>query len=358
MTEWIFNLKTKLTVLVMMLCSLCVTKVYAVELGINECAVTSGQNINLRSINLTTDDVKPGPDSVIYTINQDAVFKCYMGYDTQFPQLVFNQGYFSKFTKTLDAMGLGFRMSIQETGNASSVVSFSWDEIKSTQSGNELRKEFGTKLPVGTTERKVRITLDFLYTKAYSESSAVTAFTGISNVLNIVPFSYSLRQNGFVLSGFNVRILRNGLGKVDIVPLQVNFGHIYTTYEPSQTRQANFTVIARQVLRPAMGQEFTIPLAITFGKGALTQDTGQTLNLVSLDGPNKGQPNGLRLSIKDDKGKEITFDKQEVLGDITITGAVTGNVSKVYTAVITPTPGGSVKTGTFSAAIPVTVTYN
>ncbi|EDX1408477.1 hypothetical protein GSO04_000840, partial [Salmonella enterica] len=136
------------------------------------------------------------------------------------------------------------------------------------------------------------------------------------------------------------------------------FGHIYTTYEPSQTRQANFTVIARQVLRPAMGQEFTIPLAITFGKGALTQDTGQTLNLVSLDGPNKGQPNGLRLSIKDDKGKEITFDKQEVLGDITITGAVTGNVSKVYTAVITPTPGGSVKTGTFSAAIPVTVTYN
>ncbi|EJG6212676.1 hypothetical protein NAE09_004343, partial [Salmonella enterica] len=107
MTEWIFNLKTKLTMLVMMLCSLCVTKVYAVEPDINECVVTSGQNINLRSINLTTDDFKPGLDSVIYTINQDAVFKCYMGYDTQFPQLVFNQGYFSKFTKTLDAMGLG-----------------------------------------------------------------------------------------------------------------------------------------------------------------------------------------------------------------------------------------------------------
>lgn len=35
MTEWIFNLKTKLTVLVMMLCSLCVTKVYAVEPSLN-----------------------------------------------------------------------------------------------------------------------------------------------------------------------------------------------------------------------------------------------------------------------------------------------------------------------------------
>ncbi len=36
-----------------------------------------------------------------------------------------------------------------------------------------------------------------------------------------------------------------------------------------------------------MGQEFTIPLAITFGKGALTQDTGQTLNLVSPMAPTK-----------------------------------------------------------------------
>ncbi|WP_223201611.1 hypothetical protein, partial [Salmonella enterica] len=32
--------------------------------------------------------------------------------------------------------------------------------------------------------------------------------------------------------------------------------------------------------------------------------------------------------------------------------------SKVYTAVITPNPGGSVKTGTLSAEITDTVTYN
>ncbi|HCL5270411.1 TPA: hypothetical protein N2G33_002617 [Salmonella enterica] len=357
MTEWIFNMKTKLTVLVMMLCSFCMTKVYAAEPGINDCVVTSGQNINLRNINLTTDDFKLGPDSVIYRITQNAGVKCWMGYDTQYPTLVFNQGYFSDFSRKLDNMGLGFRVSIKETENPSNVAFFSWDEIKKTQGGNELRKEFGTKLPIGITERNVTLTLEFLYTKAYSESSAVTHFAGIANVLNIVSFSYSHRVDGFVLSGFNVRIIRNGLGKVDIVPSLVNFGHIYTTYQPSQTRQANFTVIARQVLRPAVGQEFTIPLAITFGKGSLTQATGQTLNLVSLDGLNKGQPNGLRLSIKDGT-KEVTFDKPEVLGDITITGAITGNVSKTYTAVVTPTPGESIKTGRFSAAIPVTVTYN
>ncbi|VEA59578.1 membrane protein [Salmonella enterica subsp. salamae] len=250
-------------------------------------------------------------------------------------------------------MGLGFQVSV--TGSPV----LSWDDIKRiSQGGNEPKVEFGQPLPSGITTRTATVKMDFLYLTAYKESSAVYTFPGTSNVMNVVPVNYASRNNGFVLSGFNVRILRNGLGTVDIVPSQVNFGHIYTTYEPSQTRQASFTVIARQVLRPAVGQEFTLPLAITFGKGALTQDTGQTLNLVSLDGPNKGQPNGLRLSIKDNKGKEITFDKQELLGDITITGAITGNVSKIYTAVVTPTPGGSVKTGKFSAAIPVTVTYN
>ncbi len=83
-----------------------------------------------------------------------------------------------------------------------------------------------------------------------------------------------------------MRILRNGLGKVDIVPLQVNFGHIYTTYEPSQTRQANFTVIAAG-FTTGYGTGIHDPLAITFGKGALTQDTGQTLNLVSWMAPTK-----------------------------------------------------------------------
>ncbi|ECA8632725.1 hypothetical protein ERF60_04980 [Salmonella enterica subsp. enterica serovar Bukavu] len=355
MTEWIFNLKTKLTVLVMMLCSLCVTKVYAVEPSLNECITTSGQNINFKNINITNDNYTPGPGTVVSTITQKFTYSCNISslISGKPPLLLLNQPYFRDFTKKLDSMGLGFQVSVTDA------PVLTWDDIKGiSQGGNEPKVEFGQPLPPGLTTRTATVKMDFLYLTAYKESSAVYTFSGINNVMNVVPVNYAQRNNGFVLSGFNVRILRNGLGKVDIVPLQVNFGHIYTTYEPSQTRQANFTVIARQVLRPAMGQEFTIPLAITFGKGALTQDTGQTLNLVSLDGPNKGQPNGLRLSIKDDKGKEITFDKQEVLGDITITGTVTGNVSKVYTAVITPTPGGSVKTGKFSAAIPVTVTYN
>ena len=356
MTEWIFSLKTKLTVLVMMLCSFCVTKVYAVEPDLNECIITAGQNINFSSINITNDNYTPGSGKPVSSVSQSFTFSCNISLLNQGikPILLLNQPYFRDFSTKLDSMGLGVQVSV--TG----APVLTWDDIKRiSQGGNEPKVEFGDVLPSGkTTTRTAPVKIDFLYLKAYKESSAVYTFPGANNVMSVVPTNYASREHGFKLSPFNVRILRNGLGKVDIVPSLVNFGHIYTTYEPSQTRQASFTVIARQALRPAVGQEFTIPLGITFGDGALTKDTGQTLSLVSLDGPNKGQPNGLRLSIKDDTGKEITFDKQEALGDITITGAVTGNVSKVYTAVITPTPGGSVKTGTFSAAIPVTVRYN
>ncbi|EGW7922156.1 hypothetical protein JGX56_004780 [Salmonella enterica] len=357
MTEWSFNMKTKLTVLVMMLCSFCVTKVYAVDPVLNACIVTSGQNINFQNINITNDNFKPGPDSVIYRMTQNFRFKCLMGYSGKLPMLVFNQEYFKNFSRTLDSMGLGFRMIIQESGSGNT-GNASWNDIKNISGGNELRKEFGTKLPIGMTERDATLTLEFLYTTAYSENSAVKNFLETNNALSIIPLPESPRQNGFYLSDFNVRILRNGLGKVEVSPSLVNFGHIYTTYGPSQSRQETFTVTARQNSRPADKQEFTIPLAITFGKGDLTPATGQTLNLVSLDGPNKSQPNGLQLSIKDENGRKITFDKQEVLGDITITGAVTGYQSKTYTAVVTPASGGSLRTGKFSAAIPVTVTYN
>lgn len=76
MTEWIFNLKTKLTVLVMMLCSLCVTKVYAVEPSLNECIITSGQNINFKNINITNDNYTPGPGTVVSTITQKFTYSC------------------------------------------------------------------------------------------------------------------------------------------------------------------------------------------------------------------------------------------------------------------------------------------
>ncbi|ECA3795536.1 fimbrial protein [Salmonella enterica subsp. enterica] len=342
--------------LAVLLCTFCSCVQAVPSVPDETCIVTGGGTINLRNVNITPDNFSPGPGSVLYTTTARAGYACnvYAGKE-YIPALVFNLAYFKNLSFALDKLGLGMNLTITEDGSAP--VLFNWDEIKTT-GGNELRKNFGAKLSAGTTERSATIKLDILYTKAYSESSAVTNIPEARNVLNIVPISYANRPNGVTLSSFNIRILRRGLGTVDITPSLVNLGHFYTTLKPVQSKQATFRVTARQVLRPAVGQEFTLPLSVTFGKGALSGDTPQTLNLVNMDGNNKGQPNGLQLSIQDDAGNPITFDKEAPLGDITITSPVSGNVSKTYTATVTPKPGGTVNTGRFSAAIPVTVTYN
>ncbi|MEX8626665.1 hypothetical protein AB8D53_27355 [Salmonella enterica] len=341
--------------LAVLLCAFC-SCVQAVPVVPDEaCLVTGGGTIDLRNVNITPDNFNTG--SVLYSTTARVDYACNTfnnGKDYR-PALVFNLAYFKNFSFVLNKLGLGMNLTITEDG--STPVLFSWDEIK-TPGGNELRKNFGAKLSAGTTEHSATIKLDILYTKAYSESSAVTNIPEARNVLNIVPISYASRPNGVTLSSFNIRILRRGLGTVDITPSLVNLGHFYTTLKPVQSKQATFRVTARQVLRPAVGQEFTIPLSVTFGKGALSGDTPQTLNLVNMDGNNPGQPNGLQLSIQDDAGNLITFDKEAPLGDITITSPVSGNVSRTYTAIVSPKPGGTVKTGRFSAAIPVTVTYN
>lgn len=319
------------------------------------CSVTGGGTIQLQDINITPDNFNTGsilysspPETVNYACNAFAgkVYK---------PELVFKLDYFKSFSKALDNAGLGMNLTITESGNTP--VLFSWDEIKGA-SGNELRKPFGKQLPPGITERTATIKMDILYTKAYSESSAVKNIPAVANVMNIVPISYANRPNGIGLSSFNIRILRRGLGTVDITPSLVNLGHFYTTWTPSQNKQATFRVTARQVLRPAVGQEFTLPLSVTFGKGALSGDTPQTLNLLNSGGTGTDYANGLQLSIQDDAGNLITFDKEAPLGNITITSSVSGNVSRTYTAIVSPKPGGTVTTGRFSAAIPVTVTYN
>ncbi|EGY1755073.1 hypothetical protein JHS31_002422 [Salmonella enterica] len=352
MTGRLLTLKAIPAGLLIVLCTFSV-RVHAL---FNECQVTSGNVLNLRNINLTTDEFSPG--TVIYTTSQNVGFDCHISIvkpSNTRPKLVLSYGYFGDFSRTLDNMGLGFQLTITEDGT--SPVVFSWDEIKAIKNGNELRKDFGNILPLGKpVSRMATLKLDFLYTKAYTSNSAVTAFPGAGgNVLNIVPLPETPRANGINLSPFNVRILRRGLGKVDIMPSLVSLGHFYTTYEPSQSKQASFTVTARQVLRPAAGQEFTLPLSVTFGKGALSADaSNQALNLVNLD----GNANGLRLSIKDNTGRQITFDDKEKMGDININSQLSGSVSKIYTAEVTPVPGGTVRTGKFSAAIPVTVTYD
>ncbi|EBZ5135089.1 hypothetical protein EBP34_25385 [Salmonella enterica subsp. enterica serovar Saintpaul] len=355
MTVQCLTVKAMLVGLVIMLCSFCIT-VHAAG-SVNSCEVTSGKNINFKNVNLTTDEFTPGVASVIYSVTQPVRFECYAGYYNLTPKLVLNQPYFSSFSKQLSDMGLGLQFTITEDGQSPVLVS--WTDIKDIASGNEKKISFGKKLEYGVkSERNATIKMDFLYTALYSGNSTIKDFAAMNNVLNIIDRDDSSRDKGFFLSGFNVKILRRGLGKIDILPQNVNFGRFYTTWKPSQTKQANFTVTASQKLGAAT--DFTVPLDIKFESGAfLTSPDGQALKLVSQDGPNAGQSNGLLLSITDDdtQGK-ITFNKKEAMGSIDIYSLGGGFFEKKYTAKVTPETTGDVKTGKFTAAVNVTVTYN
>ncbi|EHY9252253.1 hypothetical protein K4955_004689 [Salmonella enterica] len=355
MTVQCLTVKAMLAGLVIILCSFCIT-VHATPAP-NNCEVTSGQAINFRNINLTTDEFTPGVTSVIYSVTQPVQFTCHSGMAGGKPMLVFNQSYFKQFAGQLSKMGLGLQFTITEQGQ--SPVEVSWGDLQEIADGNELQVLFGKALDAGYSEHRATIKMDFLYTAVYRGTSTITDFAGASNVVNITVKAATTREKGFILSNFSVKILRRGLGKIDILPQNVNFGRLYTTWKPSQTKQANFTVIASQKLGAAT--DFTVPLDIKFESGAfLTSPDGQALKLVSQDGPNAGQSNGLLLSITDDdtQGK-ITFDKKEAMGSLNITSSLNGiNITKKYTAKVTPETTGDVKTGKFTAAVNVTVTYN
>ncbi|EJM3432243.1 hypothetical protein NOF79_005624 [Salmonella enterica] len=351
MTGQLLNFKTMFAGLVIVLCSLHA----AYGININTCEATSGQVINLKSINLTTDSFTPG--SVIYSVTQPVSFTCNTGYGGPLA-LVLNRNYFSQLYTTLSGMGLGIQLTITKDGRS---ATFTWDDIKKTTGqGNSPSKNFGNDIPFGAGEKNYNATikLDFLYTDTYKDNSAIKTIAGGGNALGIKPPGYPASSDVFGFSSFDIRILRNGLGRVDITPSRVSLGHFYTGDKYPSPKEANFTVTAIQALKPAPGAGFTIPLQITFGKNALSvSEGGKALKLVNMDTP--GQTNGLLLSIRDDStSKLITFDTKEDLGNIAINSSLSGRVSGNYTVVVKPAPGDTVKTGRFSAEIPVTVTYN
>ncbi|EKT0983055.1 hypothetical protein QDT22_003797 [Salmonella enterica] len=350
MTGQLLNFKTMFAGLVIVLCSLHA----AYGININTCEATSGKVINLKNINLTADSFTPG--SVIYSVTQPVSFTCNTGYDG-YLALVLSQAYFSNLSTTLKGMGLGIQLTITKDGMP---VTFTWDDIKKANQGNAPSKNFGKFIKFGAGEKNynANIKLDFLYTDAYTNGSAIKIIAGGNNVLGINTPGQSEWSGVFGLSSFDIRILRNGLGRVDITPSRVSLGHFYASDKSSSPKEANFTVTAIQALKPAPDAGFIIPLQITFGKNALSaSEDRKALKLVNMDTP--GQTNGLLLSIRDNlTSKLITFDTKEDLGNIAINSSLSGRVSGNYTVVVKPAPGDTVKIGRFSAEIPVTVTYN
>ncbi|EMS7636173.1 fimbrial protein [Salmonella enterica subsp. enterica] len=266
-----------------------------------------------------------------------------------------------QIVNALKGSGLGMDIIAQEGGNTP--VTFTWKEIQAGFSGWSKSKTFGqlmdqSKIYNLSGTLTLRIFVDVVYKNTFL-NIVIPAST-----LHILP--YNPTQPGGVvypptvsykpltISAFNLRFIPDNSGRVIISPSVVNLGHFYTEYKDTMVaREAPFTVTAQQNI--GTQSPFVAPLAIEFKTNDVTSadsDTSVTLKNT------KGEANGFRLSVVDDSGNQVHFNKQADMGSINLDNASGGKIIKNYKAKVEPIPGAEIKTGNFSAAMTVVVTYN
>ncbi|EBO3536961.1 adhesion protein, partial [Salmonella enterica subsp. enterica serovar Saintpaul] len=158
------------------------------------------------------------------------------------------------------------------------------------------------------------------------------------------------------VSAFNIRMIPDNSGRVIISPsTTINMGRFYTEYKETMVpREVPFTVTAQQNV--GTQSPFVAPLAIEFRTNGLTlADADSTVILKN----NKQENNGFRLSVIDvDNNTPVKFNMKTDMGSIHLDNGAGGRIIKQYKAKVEAIPGAVIKTGAFSAAMTVIVTYN
>ncbi|HBM0103033.1 TPA: adhesion protein [Salmonella enterica subsp. enterica serovar Wedding] len=262
--------------------------------------------------------------------------------------------------KALKDSGLGMDILVQEGSNTP--VLFAWQDVKNMGAGWSQAKTFGQRMEWDKTYSRsgtltLNIFVDVVFTKNFLNVNIPA-----SNI-DIIP--YNPKQNGYYLepptvgyrplsvSAFNLRFIPDNSGRVIISPSVVNLGHFYTEYKDTLVaREAPFTVTAQQNI--GTQSPFVAPLAIEFKTNGLTladADTSVTLKNT------KGEANGFRLSVMDEAGDPVKFNVKADMGSISLDNGSGGKIIKNYKAKVAPIQGAVIKTGSFSAAMTVVVTY-
>ncbi|WP_079899923.1 hypothetical protein [Salmonella enterica] len=372
-------LKTTLMVLAMMSGAAALP----VQATIANCSVTSPSltvpDISLSSTTWVTG--KPvGPSSHV-TVN----FTCYIGpptdsADRYYATLVVNED-FREAIQALTSAHLGLNLEITDgTGNPGALT---WDQIKTTGAGSDVKVSFGAKLnPTGkgdTTTRTATLTGTFIATEGKPPSVPVNInVAGTQKAFDIRPVSSGTYNSVGKIgtSAFNVRLFPANTGKICISTFgpetgsgacpgngpfyaTVNFGHLYATSVDTLTRTSPFWVNATQSVGTTSSQGFDVPLSVEFVSGgeALT-DGGQAIKLHKAGTP---EENGLVLSISDQNGQKVTFNQSAPMNTSLHfePGHGTYTTSQKYIAKVEPASNNAeIKTGQFQANLVVKVTYN
>lgn len=319
-------------------------------------------NVNIQNISLKGGQYLQGQE--LQKITVPISYTCTTTYNSIGSFVYSTAVYISDIGKVVSALknsGLGMDIIIQEGGRAP--VTFPWKDIVAGFSGWTKSKTFGQVMEENKTYNRsgiltFRIFVDVVYKNTFLNINIP------ASTLNILPYNPTqpgisvypptVSYKPLTISAFNLRFIPDNSGRVIISPSVVNLGHFYTEYKDTMVaREAPFTVTAQQNI--GTQSPFVAPLAIEFKTNDVTSadsDTSVTLKNT------KGEANGFRLSVVDDSGNQVHFNKQADMGSINLDNASGGKIIKNYKAKVEPLPGAEIKTGNFSAAMTVVVTYN
>ncbi|EOF5962068.1 fimbrial protein [Salmonella enterica] len=358
MTARLFNMKSLILSGAFMLLAVC----DPAQANFDWSKCDANGNVNIPDINLKGGQYSPGQE--LHKITVPISYTCTTTYNSIGSFVYSTAVYISDIGKVVSALknsGLGMDIIIQEGGRAP--VTFPWKDIVAGFSGWTKSKTFGQVMEENKTYNRsgiltFRIFVDVVYKNTFLNINIP------ASTLNILPYNPTqpgisvypptVSYKPLTISAFNLRFIPDNSGRVIISPSVVNLGHFYTEYKDTMVaREAPFTVTAQQNI--GTQSPFVAPLAIEFKTNDVTSadsDTSVTLKNT------KGEANGFRLSVVDDSGNQVHFNKQADMGNINLDNASGGKIIKNYKAKVEPLPGAEIKTGNFSAAMTVVVTYN
>lgn len=314
-------------------------------------------NVAIQNINIQGGAFSAGDE--LQRITVPVSYTCHTSYKTYGPEYRATLNLYSlgNLVNTFKNNGLGMDITAQEGSLAP--VTFTWAEIQAGFSGWSSSKVFGQWMDMNNKTYNLSGTLTF---RIFVYQAFKWNFININipvNTFNILPYNPSgygppsVPFKPLTMNAFNLRFIPDNSGKVIVSPSVLRMGRFYTEYKETMVvREMPFTVTAQQNI--GTNTPFIAPLAIEFQTNGLTlADNDSSVTLKNA----KGEANGFRLSVVDESGVSVKFNMKADMGRINLDNASGGKIIKKYKAKIEPIPGSEIKTGSFSAAMTIVVTY-
>ncbi|EEC5264807.1 fimbrial protein [Salmonella enterica subsp. enterica] len=355
MTEQLFNMKTRVLSGVFLFFAVC----GATQANIDWSYCNANGNINIPNINIKGGNYETGQEleriSIPFSYTCVTKLKTYA---TPYNATISVKNV-KQMVDALKKSGLGMELFIQEGSRAP--VNYTWAEIQKGFTGWASSKIFGQQLDVEKTYNlNGTLTLRIFVEQKFNNTFVNFSIPG--STFDILPYNPSaifpptVPYTPLTISAFNIRFIPDNSGRVIISPsATINMGRFYTEYQETLVpREVPFTVTAQQNVGTQI--PFIAPLAIEFRTNGLTlADAESTVILKN----NKQENNGFRLSVMDvDNNTPVKFNVKENMGSIHLDNGAGGRIIKQYKAKVEAIPGAVIKTGAFSAAMTVIVTYN